>query len=257
MDHAHALEQLAHVIGAAARGRLVGHGADPFDQTGLEQADEAHQQDGIGAVAADPVPATRGELRLDEVFVDRIENDDRVVLHAQRAGRVDPVALPAAGAHLGKDGLGVVAALAGDDDVALRERGDVIGVLQRAVRARHLRCLAARVGGGKEDRLDQLEVALGLHALHQHGADHAAPADEAYQLLAHCSALSDKKSVHHPALLFAPARQGRGRAHDDAGAASARNGRGFGDGCARRRACCWNRQALGRKQAVIAHDTGF
>ena len=32
---------------------------------------------------------------------------------------------------------------------------------------------------------DQGEVALCLHAVHQHGADHAAPADQTYQLLAH------------------------------------------------------------------------
>ena len=40
---------------------------------------------------------------------------------------------------------------------------------------------AAGVAGGEEQRLDQREVALGLHAVHQHGADHAAPSDESYE----------------------------------------------------------------------------
>jgi hypothetical protein len=45
------------------------------------------------------------------------------------------------------------------------------------------RGLAAGVGGREEDRLDQPEVAFGLHAVHQDRADHAAPAYEADQRL--------------------------------------------------------------------------
>ena len=48
-------EQLAHVPGAAAGGRLVGHGGAPLDQAVLEQAAQAHQHAGDGAVAADEV----------------------------------------------------------------------------------------------------------------------------------------------------------------------------------------------------------
>jgi hypothetical protein len=66
---------------------------------------------------------------LDHRQVHRVEDDDRVVLHAQGAGGVDPVAVPARGAQLGEDLGGVVAALAGDDDVAALERVDVEGVL--------------------------------------------------------------------------------------------------------------------------------
>ena len=42
------------------------------------------------------------------------------------------------------------------------------------------RAAAARLRGGEEHRLDQVEVALLAHALHEHRADHAAPADDAY-----------------------------------------------------------------------------
>ena len=51
------------------------------------------------------------ERVLDHRQVDRVEHDDRVVLHAQRRGGVDPVALPARGAQLGEHLVGVVAAL--------------------------------------------------------------------------------------------------------------------------------------------------
>ena len=96
------------------------------------------------------------------------------------------MALPARRADLGEDFLGVVATLAGDDDVALGQLGDVVGVLQFSVCLGHGWGLAASVGGGEEHGLDQVKVALGLHAVHQNGADHAAPAHQTYQLLAHC-----------------------------------------------------------------------
>ena len=40
---------------------------------------------------------------------------------------------------------------------------------------------AARVGGAEEHRLEEREVAFGLHAVHQHGANHAAPANQSYE----------------------------------------------------------------------------
>ena len=83
VDNAHAFEQFAHVVGPTARSSLVGHGADPFDQPGLEQAAHAHQQDGVGAVAANPVLAARSQLGLNQVVVDRVQHDDGVVFHAQ------------------------------------------------------------------------------------------------------------------------------------------------------------------------------
>ncbi len=77
--------------------------------------------------------AALGQRVLDDRQVDRVEDDDRVVLHAQRRGGVDPVAVPAGGAQLGEHLGGVVAALGGDDDVAALQRLDVEGVLQRGL----------------------------------------------------------------------------------------------------------------------------
>ena len=107
----------SRMFGAAARSRLVGHRADPLDQTGLEQAAQAHQQDGL--VQLPPIqflPPAASALRI--VVVDRVQHDDGVILHAQRGGGVDPVAPASRQRRLGEDFLGVVAALAGDDDVA-------------------------------------------------------------------------------------------------------------------------------------------
>jgi len=115
----------------------------------------------------------------------RVEDDHRVVLHAQGLGGIDPVALPARGAQLRVDGLGEVAALAGDDDVAALQRGDVVRVVQRGFVLRQsgdgCRQRAAGVAGGEEHRLDEREVAFGAHAVHQHGTDHAAPANQSYE----------------------------------------------------------------------------
>jgi hypothetical protein len=49
---------------------------------------------------------------FDDVAVDRIQDDNGVLLHAQRGGGVNPVALPAGGFQARIDILGVVAALA-------------------------------------------------------------------------------------------------------------------------------------------------
>jgi hypothetical protein len=43
----------------------------------------------------------------------------------------------------------------------------------------------------EKNRFDQAEVAFCLHAIHQHRADHAAPAHQTYQL-AHFNALSSE-----------------------------------------------------------------
>ena len=62
------------------------------------------------------------------------------------------------------------------------QRGDVVGVLERGLVPGHRRGLAAGVGSREEDRLDQSEVAFGLHPVHQDRADHAAPTDQANTL---------------------------------------------------------------------------
>jgi hypothetical protein len=94
--------------------------------------------------------AALGQRVLDHRQVDRVQHDDRVVLHAQGRGGVDPVAVPAGGAQLGEDLGGVVAALAGDDDVAALERVDVERVLQLGFVLGLGRGLAAGVGGREE-----------------------------------------------------------------------------------------------------------
>ncbi|KPM74708.1 hypothetical protein AOG27_20940, partial [Pseudoalteromonas lipolytica] len=113
----HLVEKLAHVLGAGAGGRLIGHGGHPLDQVRLEQSAQAHQHQADGAVAADKGPGATGQLGIDHMAVDRVEHDGGVVFHAQGAGGIDPVALPACLAQVGVDLLGIVAALAGDDHV--------------------------------------------------------------------------------------------------------------------------------------------
>jgi len=178
--HAHALQQFAHVVGAAARGRLVGHRADPLHQIGAEQAAQAHEQNRVGAVAADPVAPAGSQALADQALVDRVEHDHGLGFHAQRRGGVDPVPAPAAGAQTRVHGFGVVSALAGDDDVAAFERVNVVGVLQRGFVLGHAGGLATRVGGGEEHGLDQVKVFFLNHAVHEDGAHHAAPADQTY-----------------------------------------------------------------------------
>ena len=164
---------------AAAAGSLVGLRIHPFDQPGLEERAHAHQHAADGAVAADPVLAALGQGALDDGHVHRVQHDDGIAFHAQGAGGVNPVALPARAAQFGEDFVGVVAALASQDDVALLQRLDVARVFQRFL----VFCLggsrAACVARGEENGLDQFEIAFRLHAVHQHGADHAAPADQA------------------------------------------------------------------------------
>ena len=100
------------------------------------------------------------------------------------------MAVPARGAQLWEDLRGVVAALRGDDDVAALQGVNVVRVLQGGFVLGLRGGFAACVGCGEEQWLDQVEVFFFDHAVHQHRADHAAPADQTYQL-AHFNALSD------------------------------------------------------------------
>ena len=132
VERAELAEQLAHVPGAAAGGSLVGHGRAPLDEAVLEQPAEAHQHAGHGAVAADEVLGAVDQALVDDVAVDGVQHDDRVVVHAQGGGGVDPEAVPAAAAQLAVDLLGVVPALGGDNNGQLRQRVDVERVLELA-----------------------------------------------------------------------------------------------------------------------------
>ena len=179
MQVAHAFEQFAHVFRARAGGRLVGHAGNPFDEVVGKEAAERHQHEGNGAVAADEVFFAVADGLVDDAAVHRVEDDDGAVVHAQGGGGINPVAVPAARAQLRVDGLAVVTALAGDDDVHRRERVQVVGVLQGFAAAREGRRRFTRLRGGKEGGFNLGEVFFFLHAPDEDGADHAAPAYDA------------------------------------------------------------------------------
>ena len=146
----------------------------------LEQATHGHQHQADGAVAADPVFAAFGERCVNHIAVNGVEDDDGVVSHAQRRSSVDPVTVPACSAQFGVDLFGVVAALAGDDDVALLQCVNIVGVFECGFVFGLRWRFATGVGGGEEHGLDQVEIFFLHHAVHQNRADHAAPADQTY-----------------------------------------------------------------------------
>ena len=116
-DQPELAQQLAHMLRAAAGGRLIGHARHPFDEIVLEQPMHAHQHAAHCAIAADIVLDAFCQRILDYRHVYRIKNDDGVILHAQSPGRVYPVTIPSRRAQPGIDCGGVVATLAGDDHV--------------------------------------------------------------------------------------------------------------------------------------------
>ena len=71
------------------------------------------------------------ERGIDDLAIDRIEHDHRVVLHPQCGGRIDPVAGPAGGAkpgvHLGR----VVTALTRNECLGAHEGREIVRVLYR------------------------------------------------------------------------------------------------------------------------------
>ena len=175
IDRAELGQQFAHVLCAAARSRLIGHRGHPLDQILLEQPAQTHQHARHGAITANVVLHAARQRILDHVQVDRIKHNDRVILHAQRGSGIDPVAVPAGCTQLREDLGRIVATLAGDDDVALLQLINIVGVLQRGFVLRHRRRLAACVRCREEHRLDMIEITLFLHALHQDRTHHATP----------------------------------------------------------------------------------
>ena len=89
--------------------------------------------------------------------------------------------VPASSAQLGENFGGVVTALCSDDDFATFQCIDVESILQRRFVFGHGGRFTARIGGGEKQRFDQTKVTLGLHAFHQNGTHHAAPAYKSYQ----------------------------------------------------------------------------
>ncbi|MNI37860.1 hypothetical protein D3C73_919750 [compost metagenome] len=183
VDLAELGQQFAHVLRAAAGSGLVRHGSHPFHQVVVEQAGQAHQHAADRAVAADEVAHTALERRVDDRAVDRVQHDDGVIRHAQGAGRIDPDAVPARAAQLRVDLGRVVAALRRQNDRQFFQSVNVVGILQGARAFGPRGRGAASIAGGKEHRFDQCEVVLVAHALHEHRADHSAPADKAYCLI--------------------------------------------------------------------------
>ena len=121
-----------------------------------------------------------GQGIFDDRQVDRVQDDDRIVFHAQGGGCVNPVAVPTCRAQLREHLGGVVAALGREDDVALFQRVDVKSVFERGFVFGLSRGLAASIGRREKHRLNQAKVTLCLHAVDQHRTDHAAPADQPY-----------------------------------------------------------------------------
>jgi len=151
----------------------------PETLVALQKAAHRHQHQAHRAVAADVVLDAFLQRRIDHGHVDRVENDHCVVVHAKRAGGVDPVALPARLAQLRIDVVRVVAALARDDHRQRLQALHAHRVAHRRRVAPDRRTLAAGLRSGEEHRLDMVEVALLAHALHEHRPHHTAPADDA------------------------------------------------------------------------------
>ncbi len=129
VQHAHLRQQFAHMARAAAGGRLIGGDGGPLYQVVRKQPAQRHQHQADGAVAADKGFNPFCQPVADNMMVNRIENDDGVIFHAQRRGCVDPVALPAAGAQLRIDLTGIVAALTGDNNIQRLQRVDIVRIL--------------------------------------------------------------------------------------------------------------------------------
>ena len=168
------------MLGAAARGGLVGHRGHPLDQASFVEGTNAHQHAAHGAIAANPVAATFCQCVLDDGQIHRVQNDDGAVVHPQCGCGVNPVTSPPCGAQFGEYLGGVVAALGCDDDVALFQCGNIHGVFERGLVFCLRRGFATGVGGREKHGLDQAKIAFGLHAVHENGPDHATPADKPY-----------------------------------------------------------------------------
>ncbi len=180
-DGSHLHEQFAHVACACAGSALVGHGGGPLDQALAEEAIEAHEHEADGAVAADKGMDAIVESGIDHITVDRVEDDNGIVLHTQGGGGIDPVSLPACCAQLRIDAAGVVTALAGDDDLAVAECSDIVGIAEWLASTAHVRALLPDLTGGEEKGLESgCKIVFLAHASEQNGADHAAPSNKTY-----------------------------------------------------------------------------
>ena len=180
VDCAHLTDQLPHVLCTTARGGLIGHCRDPLDLIRLQQTAESHHHQANRAVTANEIPITGLYGRINDMAVDRIQHDHGLFVHPQRRRCIDPEAFPAGCAQLRMDIQRVVAALAGDDSIKRGQGLDVVGIAQR--RIAHGR-LATRVRRAEEHRIEQIEVLLGAHPVHQDRTHHATPAHQTNPIL--------------------------------------------------------------------------
>ena len=179
MQHAHLLQHFAHVLRARSRGGLVGHRRDPIDDSGAQQACNGHQHERHGAVAADEILDAAIPRGLHDRQIHRIQDDDRIFLHAQRRGCVDPIALPTRRPQAWMNGLGVFAALGADEHGQFCERRNVVGVVHHGFGRADLRPGGAGSRSAEKGGFDELEILLLAHTFEEHRAHHAAPTDDA------------------------------------------------------------------------------
>ena len=110
--------------------------------------------------------------RGDDVAVHRVEDDDRVLVHAHRRRGVDPVAVPPCLSEAGVDFLRVVAALAADEHIHSPERVDVLRLGDGRRVAADVRPARPDLRRRKKLWFDARKVLLGDHPLDEHRPDH-------------------------------------------------------------------------------------
>src|SRR5262249_22685761 len=85
---------------------------------------------------------------------------------------------PASRTQARMDVIAVFATLARDDGVARFEGSDVVRIFQERSGSPDFRRGASRIRGAEKHGLEQIEILLGGHALHEHRTDHATPTDK-------------------------------------------------------------------------------
>ena len=138
--------------GGAARLQQLGQRRLAGAPGGGAQAHRLRHGQAIRKVSQDIEAVVRSHALIDgidDLAVDRIEDDDGFVFHAQGAGGVDPVAIPAGCTQLGMNFSGVITALTGDDHVHGPQRVEVARVgLERDFGPRRKVEARARLGSG-------------------------------------------------------------------------------------------------------------
>ena len=130
----HLNEQFLHVRCASPGSCLVGHARHPLNESFAKQSVECHEHQRDRAVATCERPDFTLDALADDVLIDWVEDDDRVLSHSQRGSRIDPIAVPTLTAKSLVDGRGVIPTLGCDDRIHLGEPLEVMGVLENPSR---------------------------------------------------------------------------------------------------------------------------